>query len=195
MTVLPDRNSHREFLDWEQAQPDRWEFADGYASPMAGTTDSHGQIVLNLGTLIRPKLRGTDGRVFANTVKVVAAGRSTYPDTFDPRDRNDRYVKRYPRLLVEDLSKTTAGDDLSDKFAAHRCIETLAEYLTPDSRKRAVQLWRNNVRGHWELVADQTNGDIHLETLNRTVTLDELYEDVEFEAGLGRAQDGASDGR
>lgn len=198
MTVLPGRMSPREFLDWEHAQPDRWEFADGYASPMAGTTDSHGQIVLNLGTLIRPKLRGTDGHVFANTVKVVAAGRSTYPDivvTCDPRDRNDSHVKRYPCLLAEVLSKTTAGDDLSDKFAAYRCIETLAEYLTPDSRKRAVQLWRNNVRGHWELVADQTNGDIHLETLNRTVTLDELYGVVEFEAGLGRAQDGASDGR
>jgi len=28
-----------EFLDWDQAQPDRWEFADGCAWPMTGTTD------------------------------------------------------------------------------------------------------------------------------------------------------------
>jgi Uma2 family endonuclease len=198
MTAVPDRMSLAEFLEWEQAQPDRWEFADGHALPMAGTTDAHGQIVLNLGTLIRIKLRGTECRAFTNTVKVVASGRSTYPDvivTCDSRDRLDRYVKRHPCLLVEVLSKATAGDDLSDKFAAYRGIETLAEYLTPDSRKRAVQLWRKNVRGHWELVADQIDGDVHLETLQITITLDELYEDVEFEAGPSRAQDGASDGR
>jgi Uma2 family endonuclease len=156
---------------------------------MAGTTDAHGQIVLNLGTVIRLSLRGTECRAYTNTVKVVAAGRSAYPDivvTCDPRDRTDHYVKRHPRLLVEVLSKTTAGDDLSDKFAAYRSIETLAEYLTPDSRKRAVQLWRKNVQGHWELVADRTDGEIHLETIDLTVTLDELYEDVEFEAQGGR---------
>ncbi len=69
MTALPDRMSLTEFLDWEQTQPERLEFADGYPSPMAGTTDAHGQIVLNLGTLIRLELRGTDSRAFTNTVK------------------------------------------------------------------------------------------------------------------------------
>jgi Uma2 family endonuclease len=184
MTALPDRMSLTEFLDWERAQPDRWEFADGYAWPTAGTTDAHGQIVLNLGALLRVKLRGTDCRAFTSTVKVVAGGRSTYPDivvTCDPRDRTDRYAKRHPRLLVEVLSKTTAGDDLSDKFAAYRSIETLAEYLTPDSRKRAVQLWRKNARGHWELVEDRTDGELHLETVDLTVTFEALYEDVEFD--------------
>jgi len=197
MTALPDRMTLREFLNWEQAQPDRWEFVDGYAWPMAGTTDAHGQIVLNLGTLIRLKLRGTDCRAFTNTVKVVAANRSTYPDivvTCDPRDRTDRYTKRHPRLLVEVLSRTTAGDDLSDKFAAYRSIETLAEYLTPDSRKRAVQLWRRNAHGHWELVEDRTDGEMHLETLDLTVPFDDIYEDVEFEANGGRARSGDPDG-
>jgi Uma2 family endonuclease len=190
MTALPDHMSLTEFLDWEQAQPGRWEFADGYAWPVAGTTDAHGQIVLNLGAFIRLKLRGTECRAFTNTVKVVAAERSAYPDivvTCDPRDRTDRYAKRHPRLLVEVLSKTTAGDDLGDKFAAYRSIETLAEYLTPDSRKRALQLWRKNSQNHWELVADLTDGEVHLETLELTVTFDELYEDVEFEADGGRA--------
>jgi hypothetical protein len=36
MTALPDRMTLTEFLDREQAQPDRWKFADGYAWPMAG---------------------------------------------------------------------------------------------------------------------------------------------------------------
>jgi Uma2 family endonuclease len=92
------------------------------------------------------------------------------------------------------LSKTTAGDDLSDKFAAYRSIETLAEYLTPDSRKRAVQLWRRNLHGHWELVEDRTDGEVHLETLDLTVTFADLYEDVEFEADGGRAHSGDPDG-
>jgi Uma2 family endonuclease len=185
MTAQPDRMTLAEFLGWEQERPDRWEFADGYASPMAGTTDAHGQIVLNLGTLIRPRLRGTECRAFTSTIKVVAAGRSTYPDvvvTCDPRDRTDRYVKRHPCLLVEVLSKTTAGDDLSDKFAAYRSIETLAEYFTPDSRRRAMQLWRRNAHGHWELVEDRVEGEVYLETLGLTVTFDALYEDVEFDA-------------
>jgi Uma2 family endonuclease len=195
MTALPDRMSLSEFLDWEQAQPDRWEFADGYAWPMAGTTDAHAQIVLNLGALIRLELRGTDCRVFANSVKVIAAGRSTYPDlvvTRDPRDRADRYAKRHPQLLVEVLSKTTAGVDLSDKFAAYRRIETLAEYFTPDSRKRAVQLWRRNTQGHWELVADRVDGEVHLESLDLTLAFNDIYEETEFEAEATR--EGESDG-
>jgi hypothetical protein len=36
MTALPDRMTLVEFLSWEQEQSDRWKFADGYASPMAG---------------------------------------------------------------------------------------------------------------------------------------------------------------
>jgi Uma2 family endonuclease len=49
-----------------------------------------------------------------------------------------------------------------------------------------VQLWRKNGQGHWELVADRSDGEFHLETIGLTVTSDEIYEDVEFEPGTGR---------
>ncbi|MEG4407462.1 Uma2 family endonuclease [Microcoleus sp. MON2_D5] len=62
-----------------------------------------------------------------------------YPDVAvsgDERDRNtaEDFI-RYPRLIGEVLSPTTAALDRSDKFADYRTSESLQEYVINQSRK------------------------------------------------------------
>ena len=42
---------------------------------------------------------------------------------------DDRYVKRYPKLIAEVLSPSTQKFDRGDKFEDYRQLESLEEYV------------------------------------------------------------------
>ncbi len=54
-------------------------------------------------------------------------------------------------LVVEVISKSTAVCDRGPKFALHRKIETLREYLVIDYTSLCVELFRKNAEGLWVL--------------------------------------------
>ena len=54
----------------------------------------------------------------------------------DPRDIQSQNQKRYPKLIIEVLSKSTESFDRGDKFADYQQIETLEEYLVNTKRQR-----------------------------------------------------------
>jgi len=63
-------------------------------------------------------------------VRIDSLNRFHYPDfmvTWDPRHSQSQNQKRYPKLIIEVLSKSPEGFDWGDKFADHREIEILEE--------------------------------------------------------------------
>jgi len=73
---------------------------------MGGASSIHNILAFNLGTAIRPKLRGTTCRIGGGNMKVsiAAANRAYYPDLViscsDPGDEIDEYTETKPRLIV-----------------------------------------------------------------------------------------------
>ncbi|MCA2626475.1 MAG: Uma2 family endonuclease, partial [Microcystis sp. M20BS1] len=59
-----------EYLQFEEKSPIKHEYIDGQIYAMAGTTDTHNIIGLNLTFIIRNHLRGSDCRVYFADVKV-----------------------------------------------------------------------------------------------------------------------------
>jgi Uma2 family endonuclease len=130
---LPQPNGYLDpdaFLEWEKTQLEKYEYLDGqivqvYA--MVGARDAHVTVALNVASLLRERLRGGPCRVYISDMKlrVEAANAFFYPDVFvtcDPRDRAEDTCKRFPLLVVEVLSESTAGYDRGRKFAVYRQV-------------------------------------------------------------------------
>ncbi|HNK33121.1 MAG TPA: Uma2 family endonuclease, partial [Plasticicumulans sp.] len=135
MSVPATRMSLAAFLDWEATQPERHEYVRGEVFAMTGASDRHNLVAGNLYMLLRTHLRGSPCQVFISDMKVRvdAADAIFYPDllvTCSASDRSDRLAKRDPVVIVEVLSPSTAGYDLSAKFAHYRRLASLQEYVT-----------------------------------------------------------------
>ena len=172
-----------EFLAWEERQQAKYEYRDGAVFAMAGATDDHGQIVLNISAIIRPLLRGTKCRAYPLDMKVVTEyPGSRYPDllvTCDDRDAKDRHIKRHPKLIIEVVSERTASVDTGDKLDEYQTIPELEEYVLIDSRKPSVRVYRRD--GTMLKTEPATiSGSIELRSLGLWLSLDDIYEDVDF---------------
>ena len=174
--------TYADYLEWEQRQPERHEYVRGEVFAMAGTTDRHNEISGNFYTLLRQHLRGTPCRVFMADVKVrvEAADCGFYPDlqvTCAESDRADRLVKRFPVLVVEVLSDSTASYDLGDKFAAYQQLDSLREYVLVDQERIRVQVYRRR-DGQWWVDSVGPGGRLSLESVGLEYPVEVLYEDL-----------------
>ncbi|MFO1359403.1 Uma2 family endonuclease [Plasticicumulans sp.] len=185
MSVPATRLSLAAFLDWEATQPERHEYVRGEVFAMTGASDRHNLVAGNLYMLLRAHLRGSPCQVFISDMKVRvdAADAIFYPDllvTCSASDRSDRLAKRDPVVIVEVLSPSTAGYDLSAKFAHYRRLASLQEYVTIDPDAPLVQVFRRSPDG-WTLHAAEAGDTVGFASIDLCVPIAAVYEDVRFE--------------
>lgn len=185
--LRPPEMSLDEFLRWESTTT-RHEFADGRIFAIAGAARAHGTIALNLAALIRPAIRKSGFQAYLADMKVVPPARRSvrYPDlvlTCDERDFVDEEITRFPKVIVEVLSRSTAAVDRGEKFEEYRRIPTLEEYVVIDSTQVLVEVYRRAGEG-W-VFRDYGPGETFcIESVPLTANVADLYEDVE----LGRLE-------
>ncbi|NJO01372.1 MAG: Uma2 family endonuclease [Bacteroidia bacterium] len=117
--------SFEEYLELEAQTNTRYQLYDGEVFAMAGTSDTHNEIVQNLSFALRESARQGGCKVYAENVKleVVKNQYYTYPDVFiccDARDRQERMIKRYPVLIGEVLSASTEKADRGFKWLHYK---------------------------------------------------------------------------
>jgi Uma2 family endonuclease len=153
---------------------------------MAGANDPHVTITGNAFTMIRSHLRGLGCRVYFSDMKarIDSLNRFYYPDvivTCDPRDIQSQNQKRFPKLIIEVLSKSTEGFDRGDKFADYRQLESLEEYVLVNTKRQRLDCFRRNEEGLWVLKSYSGEQDkFQLSSINFEGKFDDLYEDVRF---------------
>jgi Uma2 family endonuclease len=175
-----------DYLAGEAVSPIRHEYVAGEVFAMAGATEEHATIALNLAALLRAHVRGGPCRVYIADMKlrVATANAFFYPDVFvtcDPADATEPLAKHHPRVICEVLSESTEAYDRGGKFAAYRGLESLSEYLLIDSRQRAVEVFHRQPDG-WLLAPVPPDGRLELASIGFDCAVDALYEDVEFAA-------------
>ncbi len=192
MVASPQYLTAKEYLQLEAESPVKHEYFDGQVYAMAGASDEHVTIALNLATLLRSHVRGTGCRVYISDMKarIEARNRFFYPDvmvTCDPRDQETEGYKRFPKLVVEVLSESTEAFDRGDKFADYQTLESLEEYVLINTRHQRVECFRRNEAGLWVLqyyrpeTATAETATFCLESIGFTDTIAALYEDVTLE--------------
>ena len=182
-----DYMTEGDYLAGEELPGPRHEYIDGEIFAMAGASKTHGTIALNIGAAFRAHLRGTPCRVWMADMKVQVAVAHAYfyPDvvvTCDPADFSPDAPQNYltaPKVIVEVLSPTTEKRDRQEKWLAYRELPGLAEYVLIDQEQKWVEVYRR--RGdYWTQEIAQQEETVHLESLELSLPLSEIYEDVEI---------------
>ena len=180
------RLSPEDYLEGEERGEIRHEYVAGSVYAMSGASEAHNLIAGNFFTALKLRLRGGPCRVFISDMKTRIEPRSRnggqdcfyYPDiqvTCSTTD-SDRYFKREPKLIVEVLSDSTERRDRAEKFRDYRCLEILEEYVLVAEDMRRVELYRRSTGWALELFTD--SGELQLDSVQLTLSLDSVYEDV-----------------
>jgi Uma2 family endonuclease len=176
-----------EFLALEEKSSVRHELVGGQTFAMAGSSKAHNIIALNIATILRLRLRGTGCRafIFDMKAKVEKTDDLCYPDVMATCEQfaAKSLFKSKPFLLVEVLSPSTLHIDQCEKLSAYRRIETVREYIIAYQDHKRVELYRKDQTGSWQFAVLGEGDHLLLESLPNgplTITMDEIYEDVNF---------------
>jgi Uma2 family endonuclease len=177
--------SPAEWLAWEERQPERWELLWDEPTLMAGGSDNHNLIALNVATRLREGLRGRGCSVRSSDVKIgLPGGRWTYPDVFvrcGPRTGRETMFDD-PVVIVEVLSPGTSNYDLDEKRWAYEEIATLRHLLLVAQDRVKVELATRAADGSWRSVFHTAqNQSLPLEAIDVELPLAAIYEDVTFD--------------
>jgi Uma2 family endonuclease len=189
MIVVKDKFSKltpEEYFIWEEKQLLRHEYLNGEVYAMSGGTQNHGRIASNIIFIVKGHLRGGGCQVGNSDcrVNILETKDYVYPDvsvTCDDSDRTATQAIQYPCLIVEVLSPSTANYDRGDKFRLYRRNPSLQDYVLVDAEKIAIDLYRKNDRGNWEIFNYQSGDNIELQSIDLSFPIESVYEDIVFE--------------
>ena len=189
MIATPSGFSPQDYRVLEADSTVRHEYRYGSVYAMAGGSDDHSRLSINLLTAMNLHLRDGNCQFFSGDVKVSYADAFFYyPDAFvtcDPRDRADRYVKRYPKFIAEVLSPSTEKFDQGEKFADYQQLESLEEYVLIAQDAMRVEC-RRRVQGEsgecWETEIYEKGDRILFPSIELEVAIEELYRGMSWQA-------------
>jgi Uma2 family endonuclease len=179
MIAIPHHISPDDYLALDRQNPIRHEYRRGLVYAMAGGSDRHSRIAVNLLSLLNVHLDDSACRLYNGDVKVNYKDEFYYyPDAFvtcDPRDRQDRYIKRYPKFIAEVLSSSTEAFDRDLKFTDYQNLDSLEEYVLISQDSQRVECRRRTAANTWETTIYEAGDRITLTSLDLEFSSDRLY--------------------
>jgi Uma2 family endonuclease len=186
-TAALNRYTPEEYLALERNAEFKSEYLNGRIIAMTGASPEHADVVLNVGSELRGRLRPRGCRVFVNDVRVqVAHGAGyMYPDVVAVCEKaalvdTQPQTLLDPNLIIEVLSDSTESFDRAAKFAAYRAVESLSEYVLIDSRSISVERYVRHGEFWMFSVETELDATLELSSVGCTLSLREIYADVEF---------------
>jgi Uma2 family endonuclease len=181
--------SVEEYLEGEKVSEIRHEYVAGQVYAMAGATEAHNRICVNLSFHLRAATRGKDCGLFMSDMKVAAPVGSAYyyPDIVLSCEGYDAgaTVKSAPCLIAEVLSRKTESIDRREKRLAYCRLPSMRYYLIVAQHRPLVDLyWREPPSGagagwrHRRLTQADDAILIHCPPVSCEPRLADLYEDV-----------------
>jgi len=170
-----------EYLAFEENSPVKHEYVGGEVFAMSGVTTRHNLINLNLTHHLRDAAKRRGCRVFGIDVKLKAAkDRIYYPDLVvaSGKAAEVELIVDAPTVVVEITSPSTRATDRREKLDAYQRIPSLRSYLVVEQRRRQVFVYTRRADGEWDRVEALGSGDVAIPSLDMTLTLDDIYDDV-----------------
>lgn len=158
----------------------RYELIDGYAYAMTGASRKHNMVAGNFYFGLRKHLKGHACTPFMGDLKVKAGHNFYYPDVLvDCGKGDDDYFADDPVLIVEVLSPSTRKFDVTKKILEYRQIDSLQEYVLVEQDFMCVSVCRRC--DDWKLSRYLKGDSITFDSIDMTLSVDELYEGVELD--------------
>ncbi len=185
----PKYITEEEYLEVEDASLEKHEYFNGEIFQMAGASEKHNTISLNIAGELRQKLKKRPCKAYQNDMRlfIEKTGLYTYPDVMVVCGKPD--IKKYkgldniknPVLIVEVLSSSTEGYDKGAKFDNYRSLESLREYVLVSQDAKKVIRYTKQTDGSWilmDFISDKTL--IELSSIDCMLAMEDIYDKVDF---------------
>ncbi|GAB4145150.1 MAG: Uma2 family endonuclease [Cyanobacteria bacterium J069] len=136
--------SPEDYLAGDRLSPTKHEYRRGQVYAREAAKKSHIILASNLTTLLNVHLQDSPCLVMSSDMKVrLEAADCYYPDVVVTGDERDLSTTedfiRFPTLVIEILSDSTAAFDRGDKFADYQTEPTLREYVLVNQSEMALE--------------------------------------------------------
>ncbi|MBE9116822.1 Uma2 family endonuclease [Lusitaniella coriacea LEGE 07157] len=178
-----------EYLEREINSKERHEYINGEIIPMTGGTPNHNKTTGNLYAALNFALKRQPYQVFVTDQRLWIPQKHiyTYPDIMVVQGdlqfqegRKDTITN--PLIIAEVLSISTRNYDKDEKFAAYRTIPSFQEYLLIDQYTTHIEQYFKTDDKRWTFTEyDGIDETVTLNSITFQITLEDLYDKVEFE--------------
>lgn len=173
-----------DYLEGERHAEVRHEYVAGKVYAMAGASDRHNRIALNVASALSSRLGDGPCEPFISDMKLYAAPDVFYyPDVMvacdDPVE--DNYFRRQPVLIVEVISPSTERNDRNEKLLAHKTISSLQEYVIVYQDETHVDVHRRTADGWTSEEFSHLEDDVALNSISLSLTVADIYRNVRFD--------------
>lgn len=181
--------SEAEYLEFEEQNEIKHEYARGRVFAMAGADWNHVMVTQSTSSALYAQLRGKSCNMGTNDLRLKVESKKVsyrYPDIMvmcdAPNFIDNRKTINNPTLIVEVLSPTTALEDHNAKLEEYTQLESVQEYLLIAQDEAKVQHYLRDTSGKWiyTLIAglDKT---LELPSIGCTLALADVYEQINLE--------------
>lgn len=187
---LSPQMSIQEYLAFEEKSTVKHEFAAGQIFAMAGASERHNRIAMNVAGHLHQATRRSECTTFVSDMRVKIDQVIYYPDVMVACEATDTdpYLKTAPCLIVEVLSPGTERIDRGEKLYNYRQIAELQAYVLISQNVVRVDVYRRS-GAQWLFESYALLSDsIALDCPETALNLADIYERIEFpnlEAQLG----------
>jgi Uma2 family endonuclease len=176
------------YLAFERNSIDKHEFLYQTIIPMAGASQKHNVIAMNLAALLWFHLRQTPNVVYQSDMRTHNPVNDSYmyPDVVvsdgKPQLKADSSFDNLinPLVIIEILSPTTAVYDKTDKFIACRSIPSLQEYVLVSVNSPDIEIYKRAENDQWLLIKpNQADGSLTLSSIGFSCSFSDIYQTKE----------------
>ena len=172
--------SVEEYLKLEECSTVKHEYVGGMIFALAGASDRHNRIALNIASRLLAAGRGGPCRVYVSDMRLQVDDVFYYPDVMvacEPPASKNPTSRHDPCLLVEVLSPSTEATDRREKLMVYRQIPSVEAYLVVDQDRRRVERHFRDENGIWHRADLVEDGRIPVPCPpDAELTLAEVYE-------------------
>lgn len=173
-----------EYIEGEKESNVKHEYVDGQVYAMAGASDKHNRISLNIAARLNNRLSGNRCETFVSDMKVVIEEiLSYYPDVMVTCDDPipDAYYRTEPCLIIEVLSPSSERIDRYEKLTNYRRIETLQEYVLVAQERMQVEVYRRQANNQWtHEVFTEVEDEVRFDSVGLSMSLADIYRNVRW---------------
>jgi Uma2 family endonuclease len=180
--------SLEEWFTLEEKTGEKYEYRCGELVDMAETSYEHNALTARATALIHAELRGKPCRVLSSNQRLrLNEGSYSYSDVSvvcgKPEFLGQGAILLNPRLVIEVLSASTSGYDQGAKKDAYLQLPSLQEYVLIAQDRVWVAHYVRQTENLWQYrVYQHSEEHIELPSLECSISMDDLYEGISFEA-------------
>jgi len=184
---LKTKISVEDYIEGEKISQIKHEYIAGEVYAMAGASDKHYRISINIVKKLDSHLENSEGEAFMAEMKLkVNEDTFYYPDVFVACDKpaKSAYQREEPILIIEVTSPSTRQIDRREKLRAYQQMASVQEYVIIEQDKVHIELHRRQTDGRW-ITYFYNTGDfdeqIEFESVGLSTNLEEIYSRIKFE--------------